>query len=184
MKLSYGILFLPLVLAASSCAQDAPVEPSARPQFSLEAAKLDRLARYQTGPLQITIGLALKTIGPEGGTISLAGFEVIVPPGAVSKATRFSIRLPVDPNDSEFVRAQFGPHQEFAVPVTIRLPLKGTTSEDYTGARVLWWSGTDWIPFETTPTADGRIEAKTWHFSEYGTEDAGYKGLILVGGGK
>lgn len=184
MRRLFYLLFLPLLLAVTSCADDAPVEPLARPQFSLESAKLDKLARYQNGPLQITIGLALKTIGPEGGSISLAGFEVIVPPGAVSKATRFSIRLPIDPHASEFVRAEFGPHQEFAVPVTIRLPLKGTTSEDYTGARVLWWDGLDWIPFETTPTADGRIEAQTSHFSEYGTEDAGYKGLILVGGGK
>lgn len=184
MKLSFGILFLPLVLAASSCAQDAPVEPSARPQFSVEAGKLDQLARYQNGPLQITIGLALKTIGPQGGTIALAGFEVVVPPGAVDKATRFSIRLPIDPHASEFVRAEFGPHQQFAVPVTIRLPLKGTTSEEYTGARVLWWSGTQWVPFETTLTEDGRIEAKTSHFSEYGTEAPSSKGLILVGGGK
>jgi hypothetical protein len=185
MKLSFRILFLPLVLAASSCAQDAPVEPSAPPQFSLEAGKLEQLARYQTGPLQITIGLALKTIGPEGGSISLGGFEVIVPPGAVDKATRFSIRLPVDPQASEFVRAQFGPHQEFAVPLTIRLPLRGTTSEEYTGARVLWWNGVEWVPFETTLTADGRIEAKTSHFSEYGTEGPEMsKGLILVGGGK
>jgi hypothetical protein len=184
MKLSLRtMLFLPLLLAVASCVDDAPVEPQARPQFSFESNKLDRLAQYQAGPLQITIGLALKTIGPEGGSISLAGFEVIVPPGAVTKPTRFSIRLPIDPQNSQFVRAQFGPHQDFAVPVTIRLPLKGTTSED-SGARVLWWNGTDWEPFETTVTADGRIETKTSHFSEYGTEDTGYKGIILIGGGK
>jgi hypothetical protein len=177
------LLFLPLLLAVASCEDDAPVEPMARPQFNFEAGKLERLAQYQSGPLQITIGLALKTIGPEGGTISLAGFEVVVPPGAVTKATRFSIRLPIDPHNSQFVRAQFGPHDEFAVPVTIRLPLKGTTSED-SGARVLWWNGVDWEPFTTVLTADGRIEATTSHFSEYGTEETSYKGIILVGGGK
>ena len=71
-----------------------------------------------------------------------------------------------------------------SVPVTIRLPLRGTTSEGATGVRVLWWNGTSWTPYETVVTADGRIETKTSHFSEYGTEDAGYKGIILVGGGK
>jgi hypothetical protein len=177
------ILFLPLLLAVASCIDNEPIEPTARPQFTFESAKLDRLARYQNGGPSITIGLSLKTIGPEGGTISLAGFEVVVPPGAVTKATRFSIRLPVDPQSSAFVRAEFGPHQTFAVPVTIRLPLRGTTSE---GAepRVLWWNGTDWEAFPTVPTADGRIETTTTHFSEYGTEDTGYKGIILVGGGK
>jgi hypothetical protein len=184
MRRLFYLLFLPLLAAVTSCADDAPVEPLARPQFNLESSKLEKLARYQAGPLRITIGLALKTIGPEGGSISLGGFEVIVPAGAVTRPTRFSIRLPIDPHNSEFVRAEFGPHQNFAVPVTVRLPLKGTTSEDYTGARVLWWDGSDWIPFETVLTADGRIETKTSHFSEYGTEDAGYKGLILVGGGK
>jgi hypothetical protein len=177
------LLFLPLLLAVSSCADQTPAEPLARPQFNFEAGKLERLAQYQSGALQVTIGLALKTIGPQGGTISLAGFEVVVPPGAVDKYTRFSIRLPIDPHNSQFVRAEFGPHQDFAVPVTIRLPLRGTTSED-TNARVMWWNGTDWEPFETTLTGDGRIEAKTSHFSEYGTEGPDYKGLILVGGGK
>ena len=103
-----------------------------------------------------------------------------MPPGAVSKATLFSIRLPVDPYASEFVRAQFGPHQQFAAPITIRLPLKGTTAES-TPAHVLWWDGTTWVQFPTASTPDGRIETQTWHFSEFGTEGPS-KGVILVGG--
>jgi hypothetical protein len=148
----------------------------------VEATQFDPLARYRTGPRQITIGLALATIGPGGGSIALGGFEVIVPPGAVSKATRFSIRLPVDPRNSGVVRAHFGPSMTFAVPVTIRLPLRGTTAEGTT-ARVLWWSGTEWVAYPSVATADGRIETQTAHFSEYGTEDPS-KGTILVGGGR
>lgn len=182
MKQLSGVLFLPLLMLIASCADQMPSEPAQRAQFSVESRKLDKLARYRTGALQINIGIALKTIGAEGGRIALGGFEVIVPPGAVSKATRFSIRLPIDPHDSEFVRAQFGPDMKFAVPVTLRLPLKGTTAED-TSARVLWWNGLDWEPFPTVPTADGRIETTTTHFSEYGTEDPS-KGIILIGGGR
>ncbi len=176
------LLALLLGLAVLGCGDHSPAEPAAARQFAFEADKLSELARYRSGPLQITIGLALKSIGPQGGSIALGGFEAIVPPGAVDKMTVFSIRLPVDPRDSEFVRAQFGPHQEFAVPVTIRLPLRGTTAEN-TAAHVLWWDGLNWIPYPTTTTADGRIETQTEHFSEFGTEDPS-KGIILVGGGR
>lgn len=180
MKLLLRLLAVPLLFASASCGDNASVDPAAaEPQYSTTTAKLDQLARYQSGPLQITIGLALKTIGAEGGRIALAGFEVIVPPGAVTGPTRFSIRLPIDPHNSEFVRAQFGPHMTFNVPVTLRLPLKGTTAEDNTSARVLWWNGLEWIPFATTLTADGRIETKTSHFSEYGTEGSTQRGIIL-----
>lgn len=183
MKRSLGMLALFLSAGLLSCGDTTSIEAPLGPQFSLESSKLDRLARYQDGPLKITIGLSLKTIGPQGGSLSLGGFEVIVPPGAVDKATRFTIRLPIDPYESEFVRAQFGPHQEFAAPITIRLPLRGTTAEN-TDAHVLWWNGTDWEPFPTTMTEDGRIETQTWHFSEFGTEDTSYKGVILIGGGR
>ena len=179
MKLLLRLIAVPLLFVSASCGDNAPVELAAAPQHSVTPAKLDQLARYQDGPLQITIGLALKTIGEQGGTISLAGFEVVVPPGAVTKPTRFSIRLPIDPQNSEFVRAQFGPHMTFAVPVTLRLPLNGTTAEGDTSARVLWWNGLDWVPFPTQPTADGRIETKTSHFSEYGTEGPVARGIIL-----
>lgn len=182
MKLLLRLFTIALLGLGAGCSDDVGTAPIDRPQFASTAEKLQSLARYQGGPLQVTVAFAAKTIGPAGGSISILGFEAVVPPGAVEQDTRFTIRVPVDPNDSEFVRAEFGPHgQVFKAPVTLRLPLKGTTSED-TSARVLWWDGTTWIPFETVTTTDGRIEAKTSHFSEYGTEDGTQKGVILGGG--
>jgi hypothetical protein len=180
MKRWFTLLTLVLAPGVLSCGDDSPVAPATSPQFNLEADKLGQLARYESGSMQIRIGIALKTIGPEGGRIAVGGFEAIVPPGAVAQPTRFSIRLPVDPYGSEYVRAEFGPHQEFAAPITIRLPLQGTTAE-HTAAHVLWWSGTSWVQFPTTTTSDGRIETQTWHFSEFGTEGPS-KGIILIGG--
>lgn len=183
MKLFLRLLMVALVGIGAGCSDDVATAPTDKPQFTSNDEKLQRLARYHAGPMQITIAFAAKTIGPAGGSISILGFEAVVPPGAVSKNTRFTIRLPIDPNDSEFVRAEFGPHgQTFDVPITLRLPLKGTTSDWNTGARVMWWNGTSWIPFETVPTNDGRIEARTNHFSEYGTEGDTQKGIILGGG--
>jgi hypothetical protein len=181
MRSFFRFTLLALSLVVLSCGDQAPSEPPATPQFSASANKFDQLARYQSGALQLTIGFAKKFIGPQGGRLSFAGFEVIVPPGAVSKSTLFSIRLPVDLSSSEFVRAEFGPHQQFAVPVTIKLPLRGTTAEN-TPAHILWWNGYTWEPFPTTQTADGRIQTQTSHFSEFGTEDPS-KGIILIGGG-
>ena len=177
---------LALTLVALSCGERSALEPALRREYSATADKFDKLARYQDGPMTLTIAFAMKFIGPQGGTLSLLGFEVIVPPGAVTKSTLFSIRLPVDLTTSQFVRAEFAPHQQFAAPVTIRLPLKGTTAENSSASHILWWNGYDWEPFATTLTADGRIETQTWHFSEFGTEEPTdpSKGIILVGGGK
>lgn len=183
MKLLLRHFVVLLAVVAASCADDAGVAPAGSPQFASTDAKLARLAQYQNGPLRITVALAAKTIGPAGGSISILGFEAVVPPGAVSKNTRFTIRVPVDPHNSEYVRAEFGPHgQRFAVPITLRLPLKGTTAEGSSTVRILWWDGLQWVPFDSQLTADGRIETLTNHFSEYGTEDPGMKGIILGGG--
>jgi len=175
---------LAVALLVASCSDQTPVEPVRQErQFSAVANSFDPLARYETGSPQITIGFAMKLIGPQGGRLSLAGFEIIVPPGAVNKVTLFSIRLPVEITTSQFVRAEFGPHMDFAAPVTIRLPLQGTSAEG-ADSHVLWWNGYGWEPYATRLTDDGRIETQTSHFSEFGTEDPAAKGIILVGGGK
>jgi hypothetical protein len=175
---------LALALLVGSCGDRAAIEPVRQHrQFSAMANSFEQLAEYQTGRPQLTIAFAMRLIGPQGGRLALAGFEIVVPPGAVSKTTLFSIRLPVEITTSKFVRAEFGPHNvQFAVPVTIRLPLQGTTAEGDV-SHVLWWNGYGWEPFETQSTDDGRIETRTTHFSEFGTEDPS-KGIILIGGGK
>ncbi|HUH13943.1 MAG TPA: hypothetical protein VMK65_12590, partial [Longimicrobiales bacterium] len=143
------------------------------------------IARYVGGAPAITIGYAKKTIGPAGGSLRLLDFEIVVPPNAVSKSTEFMIRLPVDPHERELVMAEFGPHgASFAVPVTLRFPLAGTTLEGDGAAAVVWWDGEVWRRLESRTTADGRIEADTDHFSTYGTSDEGesYFGELSSGG--
>lgn len=185
MKLVSRVLILSLLLVAvSGCTDQEPVEPVllTTPQFSVDPNVLAPLAEYENGAPRLFWGFAMKTIGPAGGRISLAGFEVIVPPGAVRKNTLFTIHLPAPSQEAQYVRAQFGPHMTFDRPVTLRLPLSGTTAEDDSNPHVLWWDGTQWIAYPTVRTSDGRIETTTTHFSEYGTEDPS-KGIILVGGG-
>lgn len=181
----FTLALVPLLLLLGSCGDRTPIEPTPQLQFTASAEKLGQLARYSTGAPTLTIAFAKKFIGPQGGQLSLGDFEVIVPAGAVDKWTLFTIKLPVDLTTSEYVRAEFLPHQDFAVPVTIRLPLKGTTAEEDGDTHILWWNGSNWDAFPSVKTSDGRLETQTWHFSEYGTEDTDpSKGIILVGGGK
>ena len=181
-RFTYAVVAALTVLSAS-CA-DGPVTAAAErdaPQLSAAGGDLSQLAKYIDGRPKILLGMAAATIGPAGGRLKLQDFEVIVPAGAVSKATRFGIKMPADPTGSEYVYAEFSPHgATFAVPVTLILPYKGTTAE---GAEVsvMWNNLGDWVPFETSFTADGRIQTQTNHFSEYGTEDAYAKGITLNG---
>ena len=131
------------------------------------AGSIDQLARFRQKP-SITIAWAKAWIGPEGGRLDFVGFTVIVPPGAVDKVTMFTIRLPVDPNGSDHVVAEFGPHNTtFAQPLTIGFPYRGTTVEG-TAARVVWWSD-GWVDMGGAISADGaQFFTTTTHFSEFG----------------
>lgn len=173
-----GLLSLGLVLAAGCADAGVPTAATvpatvevAPPSFSTSGSPdVGALARYDSPP-SITIAWAKKWIGPEGGRLDFYGFAIEVPPGAVDKLTQFSIRLPVDPNASEHVVAEFGPHQTFAVPVSIELPYAGTSAFE-TGGTVGWWDpdASAWVDVGGALTADGeRLRTSTDHFSTFGT---------------
>ena len=144
---------------------------------------LDIIARFRVKP-QITIAWAKAWIGPEGGRVDFQGFTIIVPRGAVDKVTMFTIRLPVDPNGSERVVAEFGPHNvAFAQPITIGFPFRGTSIEsDPTNAHVVWWDNA-WVDVGGAVSADGsQVMVQVPHFSEYGTTTARGGSMLTSGG--
>ena len=107
-------------------------------ELSAPTGSLAYLARFKVKP-QVTIAWAKAWIGPAGGRVDFVGFTIIVPAGAVDKVTMFTIKLPVDPQGSEHVVAEFGPHNTtFAKPLTIGFPYRGTTVE---GDPAPPWSG-------------------------------------------
>ena len=172
-----GALALPMLVAACS---DTPVAPQVKPQFATDAA-LAKVAKYKTGGPSSQARFASKTIDGSGGTLSLGGFSVLVPPGAVSTPTTFTISLPDGPR-AGYALADFGPHgAQFAVPVVLTLPFKGTSAEGDVTTHVLWNSGIDWIVMPSWVTTDGRLQTVTNHFSEYGTEETG-RGITTAGG--
>jgi hypothetical protein len=181
-----GITFtLAISFLAAGCA-DAGSPLAARqgePAFNtISSPDVAALARFRQTP-QITIAWAKKWIGPEGGRLDFYGFAIEVPAGAVDKVTMFSIRLPVDPQGAEHVVAEFGPHgKQFAQPVAIELPFRGTTIDSAGTPTIVWWDDT-WVDMGATVTADGlRLRTLTDHFSTYGTtEQRG--GTFITGGG-
>lgn len=178
-------LTLAVSLLAAGCA-DAGSPLAARqgaPAFNTGSTPdLARLAKFRQTP-QVTIAWAKKWIGPQGGRLDFYGFAIEVPAGAVDKVTMFTIRLPVDPQGAEHVVAEFGPHnQQFARPVAIELPFRGTNIEAAAAPTIVWWDDV-WVDVGATVTADGqRLRTVTDHFSTYGTtENRG--GTFVTGGG-
>ena len=171
----------PALLGTTAC-EELGGREVLTPQYSISGtADIDRIATYRDGAPSLTIAWAMAWIGPQGGSLRILDFEVIVPPDAVSRLTRFSIRLPVDPGISSHALAEFGPHNiQFARPVTLRLPYRGTSAEDATSS-VLWWNGATWVRYPTVVLPDGRLETTTLHFSEYGTEEPS-RGITPLGG--
>ncbi|HEV7587588.1 MAG TPA: hypothetical protein VGO40_05610 [Longimicrobium sp.] len=162
-----------------------PVSPGAgaspaSPRAS--ATAIAQLARFREKPISVT-GWAKAWIGPWGGRLDFVGFSVIVPPGAVSRVTMFTIKLPADVQGGDHVVAEFGPHNmAFAKPVTIGFPYRGTTLEDDPNGTVVWWNN-GWVPMGGTVSADSsQILTETPHFSEYGTTSS-RGGVITASGG-
>lgn len=163
-----------------SCA--VAVEPAASDSLLEEAAPADvcAIARYLPNAPSPGRQMVSAFIDENGGSLRLGDFEIIVPAGAVDRPTRFAIMLP-PPGHGDRAYAEFRPHnQQFAVPVTIRLPHAITDAEP--GAPVTWWSqnGKTWVDQPTTTTTDGRIETQVDHFSFYGTR--ALTGITIAGG--
>jgi hypothetical protein len=174
------------------CTQaDTPLSPrapagrvtSTAADATAPSTALDVLATFRTKP-QIVIAWAKAWIGPAGGRLDFVGFTLIVPPGAVSKTTMFTIRLPVDPKGSEHVIAEFGPHNTtFARPLTIGFPYRGTSIEGEAGPTVVWWNN-GWVHMGGTVSADGaQLFTQTTHFSDYGTTTESRGGTLIASGG-
>ena len=171
-----------MICAAAVGCSDPATSPRASdgPQLSRNSHQesepdLTNVARFKPDAARLHTVVDHQKIGPEGGTLRVGDFEIVVPAGAVDKPTNFRIKIPVDPKAADYAFAEFSPHIEFNKPVTIRLP--GTVTEG--GALVGWWSGSEWIGLPTTLRSDGRLETKVGHFSYYGTC---FKGITLGSG--
>ncbi len=142
---------------------------------------MDAIASYSSSPNTDANGAqkSFAMIGPLGGSLRHGDFEIVVPAGAVSAMTKFSIMTFPENNTRKHALASFSPHRTFSAPITLRVPLSATESAGATDVSVLWWNGSAWVAQRTTATSDGRLETQTTHFSLYGTQR---RGFTLAGG--
>ncbi len=128
--------------------------------------------RWNQGP-----EYAFDVIGREGGRVKLDEFEIVVPRGAVDRPTLFSIKVKPGNGRNRPAMAEFGPHNQlFNTPVTIILPWSDTDAAK-AKVHVIWWDKKTWVPMPSAFTTDGRVSARTIHFSMYAT-----CGLTVAGG--
>jgi hypothetical protein len=110
-----------------------------------------------------------------GGTLSLNGFRVFIPPRALARDTFITIDLPTTLPEANYVVADFGPDGlRFAKPVTITLPLSGAnlTEVDLSEVKVWFWNGTAWTQPGGSATSTS-VKSQTKHFSTYGARKGG-----------
>ncbi|HXT18746.1 MAG TPA: hypothetical protein VN706_24185 [Gemmatimonadaceae bacterium] len=117
-------------------------------------------------------------IGPLGGELRLpqAGLTLVVPPGAVSKVTHFSVTS----TGGKLVAYNFEPHgTKFSVPLVLRQDLRGTIRKS--GGNIIGayfaddsqldpFGGVSFVNETLNATIDsilGEAELQIWHFSGY-----------------
>lgn len=115
-------------------------------------------------------------IGRDGGVIRLrrAGLTVVVPRGALDRATRITVTAPA----GDLLGYEFAPHGlQFNRPVTLRQEVTGNEADG--GLEGIYFDG-DLLPevevLEVFPTLTGRGEAvfRIDHFSGYAYRRGGY----------
>ncbi|MBA2682981.1 MAG: hypothetical protein H0U66_00615 [Gemmatimonadaceae bacterium] len=106
-------------LALANCSADAPTSVSATRTFSLSRhGGIHDLLACAGGDDD---AMSKATIGPGGGTLSLGGFAMVVPKGAVRDTTTFVMRVPESKVLKVRIRARAEQHFTFEKPVTITL---------------------------------------------------------------
>ena len=136
------LVALPLILAACADGSRSPVAPLAH------AGDVRRAARDETvlasGELLACPSDAGVTgsavIGRDGGSLSVGGHELVVPAGAVPKATLFTIEAPASDVLEVVISADKRKDYKFKSPVTVRVSYARCADAVLPeGALTAWW---------------------------------------------
>jgi hypothetical protein len=117
-RLALSLMCGAIALSLANCSADAVTSAAAPSTFVLSrvGARHDLLSCPGGSN-----GVARATIGPEGGRLSLDGFVMNVPAGAVLDTTTFVMRVPEAKVLKVKIRARDEKHFVFEKPVTITL---------------------------------------------------------------
>jgi hypothetical protein len=173
----------PLMAACS----DIPTEPQPQPvftrQFYTELEQVEVVERH----FDIGEARATRRIGRAGGSISVGGVVLVIPPGALDRGVEITVTVPAGGQ----LNVELEPHGLiFRKPAYVAFVLSGTdydaaeASAQLAGAfHVDGATATVVTPYEVMPVLmlNGLAAFGVWHFSDYALTKK-LKGLILVGG--
>jgi hypothetical protein len=117
-RLAFSLMCGAIALSLANCSADAPTAAAAPSTYALSrvGARHDLLS-CPGGSNHVSRA----TIGPEGGRLSLDGFVMDVPAGAVLDTTTFVMRVPEAKVLKVKIRARDEKHFVFEKPVSITL---------------------------------------------------------------
>jgi hypothetical protein len=118
-RLVFSFTCAATALLLANCSSDAPTAALTPPAYSL--ARVGTPHDLLSCPGGADGDVSRATIGPEGGRLSLDGFVMDVPAGAVLDTTTFVMRVPEAKVLKVKIRARDEKHFVFAKPVTITL---------------------------------------------------------------
>lgn len=117
--LALSLLCGALAVSLANCSADVPTSAAAPASYTLSRVGASQDLLSCPGGDNGTVSRA--TIGPDGGRLSLGGFVMDVPRGAVPETTTFVMRVPEAKVLTVKIRARAERHYVFAKPVTITL---------------------------------------------------------------
>jgi len=178
-------LALGLALVSAACSSDSalPVAPTAEAVPLADESILSARPGTSTESLlacpTTTGAVGDAVIGEQGGTLTVAGHGLYVPPGAVKKPTRFTMTVPASSVLEVDISAEGKKQYKFKAPVLVRLSYARCPSvpQDLIG----WWvEGSGKGNRGVMPSLDDRSTQSVWittdHLSGYAIAYRGGRG--------
>jgi hypothetical protein len=115
-------LFSPILLqGCDDTLSTAPAEPVALQTHRSPEVQRPHLAVCPSPTAEAASG----TIGPDGGSLRVAGHTLTVPAGALSSPIEFTLRRPKGPHLKLEITADGSEHYRFAAPVAVTISYAG-----------------------------------------------------------
>ncbi len=111
-------LFSPLLFQA--CADGLPSAPVAPVALRRSAPAGHRPPHLAICPITTTESIT-RSIGPEGGSLRIAGHRMVIPPGVVASPTEFTLRAPAGRYLTVDIMAGASDHLQFSSPLAVTI---------------------------------------------------------------
>jgi hypothetical protein len=108
------------LLSLGACSDESPTSPSPDPMLSRGSATADLAASVAICPTDESHRVR-GVIGPDGGSLEVAGHRLTVPSGVLTEPTTFSLYAPAGRQVRLELSAGGAPHYRFQAPVAVTI---------------------------------------------------------------